>query len=131
VGVRHSPRRRQLRRRCRINGPRLQTTSGEILILTAHRSIREREPHLRPDATVIDGTAMAGAARGTIARPGTAIAIVMFNLRAEREIKKKKRLSMYPLSFHGSLAHYLVRAPLMVRCFIQQFHCFGVPITWL
>jgi len=81
----------------------------------AHRCIREREPLLQPDATASDGTAMAQAARGTIARPGTVIANVMLHHhRAERESKKKKNLSLYPLSFHGSLAHFRVRASLMV-----------------
>ena len=84
---------------------------------TAHRSIREREP-LRPPATASDGRAMAEAARGTTAQAGTVIVNVMLHHHAEREITKKKRLSMYPLSFHGSLAHFQVRASSMVCCFI-------------
>jgi hypothetical protein len=106
------------------NGLRPQTISGENLIPTVHRSIREREPLLRPDATAIDGMAMEEAARGIIARAGTVIANVMLHLRADRKITKKKKPSMYPLSFHGSLAHFRVRASLMVRCFIQSFHTF-------
>jgi hypothetical protein len=87
-----------------------------------HHSIREREPLPRPDATAIDGTAaMAGAARGIIAQPGSVIANVMFRRRAEREITKKKRPSAYPPSFRGSLAHYRGRASLMVRSFICHF----------
>jgi hypothetical protein len=123
VGERHSPRRHQLRLYS-TNELLPQTISGENLIPTVHHSIREREPLLRPDATAIDGRAMAEAARGTIARPGTVIANVMLHLRADREITKKKKLSMYPLSFHGSLAHFRVRASLMVCCFIQSFLTF-------
>jgi hypothetical protein len=126
VGERHSPRRHQLRLLHSTNGLHPQTISGENLIRTAHRSIREREPLLRPDATAIDGRAMAEAARGTIARPGTVIANVMLHLRADREITKKKNPSLYPLSFHGSLAHFPVRASLMVCCFIQSFHTFSL-----
>jgi hypothetical protein len=74
---------------------------------------------------------MAEAARGTIARAGTVIANVMLlHHRAERETKKKKKLSMYPLSFHGSLAHFRVRASLMV-CFFVIHRFWRVLITWL
>ena len=117
MGERHSPCRHQLRLLYSTNGVPPQTISGENLIPTAHRSIREREP-LRPPATAIDGRAMAEAARGTTARAGTVIANVMLHHHAGQEITKKKRLSMYPLSFHGSLAHFRVRASSMVCCFI-------------
>ena len=122
MGERHS-RRRHRRHLYSTNGLLPQTISEENLIPTAHRSIREREPLLRPDATAIDGTAIAEVARGTIARPGTVIANVMLHLRADREISKKKKLSVYPLLFHGSLAHFRVQASLMVCSFM--FHTSG------
>ena len=54
------------------------------------------------------------AARGTTARPGTAIAIAMFLHRVEDVITKRSRPSTCPWSFHGSLAHYRGQACSMV-----------------